>query len=54
MLTVLMVQFDPITYGVTEGGQASLRAVLNFAADRPVMVDVGTTDGSAIGTVMGS
>ena len=47
--TVLMVQFDLTSYSVTEGEQASLTAVLSFAADRDVTVDVSTVDGSAIG-----
>lgn len=49
ILPVLTVQFDPVTYTVTEGGQASLRVVLNFAADGAVTVDIATNDDSAIG-----
>ena len=45
----LMVQFDPITYAVTEGEQASVLAVLNFASNRDVSVDFATGDLSAIG-----
>lgn len=44
-----MVQFDPVSYSVTEGGQASLIAVLNFEASYEVMVDFATDDGSARG-----
>ena len=46
---VLMVQFDPVTYSVTQGEQAFIIAVLNFAADRDVTVDFATSDGSAEG-----
>ena len=46
---VLAVQFDPTSYSVTEGDQASLTAVLSFAASRDVTVDVSTVDGSATG-----
>lgn len=49
ILTVLVVQFDPVSYTVEEGDPASLRVVLSFAADRPVTVDVATSDGSATG-----
>ena len=44
-----MVQFDPETYSVTEGGEASIRAVLNFEAERDVTVEFNTRDGSATG-----
>ena len=50
---VLEVQFDPATYAVTEGGRASLLAVLNFAADYAVMVDFETRNGFAIGNTLG-
>lgn len=46
---VLEVQFDPATYVVIEGGQVSLTAVLNFAADYVVMADFETRSGLAIG-----
>ena len=45
----LVVEFDPEIYFVTEGERASIRAVLNFAADRDVTVDFVTSDGSAEG-----
>lgn len=48
-LVVLTVQFDPVNYDVIEGEQASLVAVLSFAADRPVTVDFATNDDSATG-----
>ena len=46
---MLMVQFDPVVYSVTEGERASIRAVLNFAADRDVTVEFTTVSGSAGG-----
>jgi len=45
----LVVQFDPATYTVDEGNQASLKVVLNIAADRDVTVDFSTVDASAKG-----
>ena len=45
----LTVQFDPNSYEVIEGGQASLRMVLSFAASVPVTVQWGTADDSATG-----
>ena len=47
--TVLTVQFDPTSYFAAEGDRVSLTAVLSFAADRDVTVDVSTVDGSATG-----
>ena len=44
-----MVQFNPVSYAVTEGEQAAVTAVLNFVADRNVTVDFTTSDGSALG-----
>ncbi len=46
-----MVQFDRITYTVAEGEgvTATLRVLLNIAADRTVTVDFTTNDGSALG-----
>ena len=47
--TGLVVQFQPDTYSVTEGEQASLTAVLNFAAIRDVTVNISTSNGLATG-----
>ena len=46
---VLVVQFQPAIYLLTEGERASIRVVLNFAASRPVTVDFSTRDDSALG-----
>lgn len=46
---VLTVQFDPTTYSITEGEQASIVAVLSTEADRAVSVDFNTVDGTALG-----
>lgn len=45
----LMVQFDRITYAVSEGEQVSIVAVLNFASSRDMVVEFATSDVSAIG-----
>ena len=43
----LNVQFDPVTYAVTEGDQISIRAVLSTVAAFDATIDI-TTTGSAI------
>ena len=46
----LLVEFDPVTYSVIEGGQVLLTVVLNTAADQAVTVSLTTRDiNSAIG-----
>jgi hypothetical protein len=47
--SVLVVQFDPVSYVVTEGGQTSLFATLNLVADYAVSVDFATRNGTALG-----
>ena len=46
--TGLTVQFDPVSYSVTEGGQAALILVLSGPADREVTVEFTTEDDSAV------
>ena len=42
-----MIQFDPVTYSVTEGGSTMLRIVKIGNADIPVSVDISTVVGTA-------
>ena len=42
-----MIQFDPVTYSVTEGGSTMLRIVKVGNADIPVSVNISTVVGTA-------
>jgi len=42
-----MIQFDPVTYTVTEGGSTMLRIVRVGNADVPVSVNISTVLGTA-------
>ena len=42
-----MIQFDPATYSVTEGGSTMLRIVKIGNADIPVTVNISTVAGTA-------
>ena len=42
-----MVEFDPVVYNASEGGQAVLRVVLSNPSSEEVRVTVTTMDGSA-------
>ena len=42
-----MIQFDPVTYTVTEGGSTMLRIVRVGDADIPVSANVSTLVGTA-------
>ena len=48
VIAALTVQFDPISYSVTEGGQAELEVVLSGPADRDVTVEFTTVDDTAV------
>ena len=45
---VVIAQFSPVLYVVSEGETASLRVFLNQTAERDVVVFFNTVDGSAI------
>ena len=45
----VMIDFNPTSYTVVEGGVAMLRIVKIGDADYPVSVDLSTVDGSAVG-----
>ena len=49
MSAVLVAQFDPTTYTVSEGTAINILITLSFVADRDVTVDFATVDGTAIG-----
>ena len=49
---VVLVQFDRVLYDVEEGQQVFLTAVLSAEAERDLMVDFSTFDGTARGTVI--
>jgi len=42
-----VIQFDPVTYSVTEGGSTMLRIVRIGNADIPVSVNISTVAGTA-------
>jgi len=42
-----VIQFDPVTYSVTEGGSTMLRIVKIGNADNPVSVSISTVAGTA-------
>jgi len=42
-----MIQFDPVTYSVPEGGSTMLRIVRARNADIPVSVTISTVVGTA-------
>ena len=44
-----VVNFDPTSYSVNEGGQASLRLVLSTPSTSEITVQVVTSDGTAVG-----
>ena len=44
-----VVNFDPTSYSVDEGGQASLRLVLSTPSTSEITVQVVTSDGTAVG-----
>ena len=45
----VIIEFDPASYTVVEGGVAMLRIVKIGDTDYPVSVDLSTVDGSAVG-----
>ena len=50
LLAVVVVQFAPDSYTVTEGGAAELTITLSGPSSSPVTVTLTTMDGSATGT----